>query len=316
MSERADMLAKVWPRLGLLTPILALGLEPERELTARVGLAVKVRGRGGAYMLKAVACEPPVHGEGDDGRDERRAGSLLHEARVLQALKPCGVRLYVAHGHGASLVWLLTRWITGDDARARSRQLLGGAPPTRARQRFLDLCIAACARLEDLRRCGWLHGDQQPRHFLVDQHDRVHLVDYELAVRIDDPSPAYGGALVHYVSPETAREMLHESRTIPLELTSEIYSFGAVLFMLYAGAPPTDYGRAQTKQQRLAAIAAGNLKTLADAGAPPFGPFEAIVARCLRPEPADRWASLAELGAALAAARDQLRPSERGERRG
>lgn len=310
----ANAMTEIWHRLERVEPIRALGLEPERELPARVGFAARVRGKGVPYMLKAVASGPEADDDHEDGKDQLRAHSLAHEAQVLRALVPHGVDLYVAHGAGPSLTWVLSRWIEGEHARARSRRVLGQGCSQQARRRFLDLCVAVCGRVETLGEHGFLHGDLQPNHFLVDGHDRVHLVDYELAVRIGDPEPAYAGALVHYVSPETARGMLQGSRTIPLDIASEVYSLGAVLFFLYTGQPPTDYGSARTLDERLEAIAAGNLCTFAEAGVPPFDELEAIVRRCLQPRPDDRWASFAEVCAVLTAAGDRLGVPRPGER--
>jgi DNA-binding helix-hairpin-helix protein with protein kinase domain len=90
----------------------------------------------------------------------------------------------------------------------------------------------------ELYELGYLHGDLQPNHFIIDAAGGYHMIDLETAFRMNDPESSYRGALVHYVSPEIADGMMNGNESIPLDVVSEIYSFAAVVFFLATEANP------------------------------------------------------------------------------
>ncbi|HXP87830.1 MAG TPA: protein kinase [Bryobacteraceae bacterium] len=126
-----------------------------------------------------------------------------------------------------------------------------------------------------------LHRDLKPGNILMSSAG-AKLLDFGLAKLFADEDATLtigvsGTPL--YMSPEQAEGK-------PLDARSDVFSFGSVLYELLAGRRAFD---------SLAAVLRDDPPPL---GAVPAG-LQAIVTRCLRKNPADRFASVAELRAAL-----------------
>jgi len=126
-----------------------------------------------------------------------------------------------------------------------------------------------------------LHRDLKPGNILMSSAG-AKLLDFGLAKLYADEDATLtvgvsGTPL--YMSPEQAEGKQLDAR-------SDVFSFGSVLYELLAGRRAFD---------SLAAVLRDDPQPL---GAAPAG-WQAIVMRCLRKNPADRFASVAELRAAL-----------------
>ena len=143
--------------------------------------------------------------------------------------------------------------------------------------------------LDAAHRAGILHRDLKPSNVLVDAEGVPHVADFGLARSIGTPGPTQAGAVVgtpDYLSPEQAKGE-------PLDARSDLYALGIIVFELLTGELPFPGGSfAETVAQRIA----GRPRAL-PAGVSPK--MRAIVSRCLAPSPSRRFASAAELLAAL-----------------
>lgn len=239
-----------------------------------------------------------------------RVRAFERQAVLLRELEDACGRRYLAHATTEKTVWLLERWVEGVTMWRRSGPLRSSPQDPEARLRFLqdiEKMVRIVMRVHD---CGVLHGDLQPTHFIVDRTDAVHIVDFEVAVRIDEADGGYRGGLVHYASPETAHRLLRGGTDIPLDQSSEIYSLGVVLFVLYTGRTPAWYGMDPTddgleapRHVRLQAIAEARVRTFADVGLPDFPELARILEGCLQGDPARRYGSFRELAQVVQATR-------------
>ena len=173
-----------------------------------------------------------------------------------------------------------------------------GAPPPKpgvavaglARFTFPEAVLWVGARLaEALAHAhdrGILHRDVKPANVLLADDGRPMLLDFNLAGGAD----AAAGGTPAYMAPEQLRAL--RGGTDPVGPAADVYALGLVLFELLTGRPPFP-NPPKSAPDPVRALLAGRtapprLRPLAPAVSPSA---EAIVRRCLHPDPAKRYPS-------------------------
>ncbi len=165
--------------------------------------AADLNGRG--VILKEAR---PHSGWTPDGRDA--VTRLVHEEQVLSALPvsvsaPRPVGHFEAHGHrflaleriaGESLANLVVMRnpITSDANNAADYEAY--------RDWALRIATSVRAQVDQLHASGVVHGDLHPRNVLVDDNDRVTLVDFEVSTLTSSDEPPLVG-VAGFVPPDT-----------------------------------------------------------------------------------------------------------------
>jgi len=160
---------------------------------------------------------------------------------------------------------------------------------------------------------GVLHRDVKPSNVLVTADGMPMLLDFNLAREVlpvegaDGAAPAPPGGTLDYMAPEQLEE-LADGIDDRADARSDVYGLGVLLYESLAGcrpfAAPRDANSAPELLDRAAADRRAGAPSLR--GARPDLPpaLTSVVARCLEPEPSDRYACAADLAADLQAVAD------------
>ena len=163
----------------------------------------------------------------------------------------------------------------------------------------IDFGAQICNGLSYAHRQGLLHRDIKPANILITKDDVVKLSDFGIARAVSSQTasmtqPGMVMGSVYYISPEQAQG--HE-----LAATSDLYSFGVVLYqMLSGGLPYTGESPITIALKHVSnPVPELDLDTLAVAPA-----LAAIVRKLLQKTPSDRFASASDVARALRQARE------------
>lgn len=252
----------------------------------------------GAY-LQQVAIKRMRAGVASEASTE----AFLREREILARLNHPGISRLIDGGVDAEgRPWLAMELIEGEPIDLwcdRRKKNVGERTAL-----FLHVCEA----VQDAHRHGVLHGDIKPENILVDADGRSKLVDFGVAALLEDADgDAFSAGFTEgYAAPE---RLAHEARGF----ASDIYALGMVLCRLLLGAAPPR-GPASALCALLDADGASTVRpqTLLDGatddalrarGLPHRralaalidGDLGAILDKCLRTCPEDRYDSAAAL---------------------
>ncbi|MFF8566601.1 protein kinase [Streptomyces albidoflavus] len=271
-----------------------------RPLSDRRGTRVwKVQGHQGAVALKAnVPGEEETRDKAAEMAQEDGHLRRLAEAEVLSS----GYRVGAGPWEGGH--WLAVRWVDGVPMW-RALALARGPEGERRSVRpwLLGVARGMAARLESMHAAGWTHADVQPTNTLIGRDGRAELIDFALAC---GPGGAarlpYRGALTHTTAPEIADAVLTTTPDthVQAEPLSDVWGLGAALFWCWTGYRPVDYEDEAPREDKLRAIARGEVLSLDCVRPWPFPELEEVVRACLTVDP-ERRPSARELAGLIPA---------------
>ncbi len=262
------------------------GYEIEGEIH-RGGQGIVYRARHvdtGRDVAVKVLREGPFASASDLARFQR-------EARLLGSLRHPHIVTIHDTGRAGEMVYLVTDYIEG---RPLDVHVASNRPSPRE---ILELFakIAEAVNAAHLR--GILHRDLKPGNIRIDPDGQPHILDFGLAKRLDAPEDSESEAMTQtgqfvgslpWASPEQA-----EGRLDAVDLRTDVYSLGVLLFQMLTGTFPYSVS--------------GGMRTVLDAivsiEPPPPGRVQSgiddevdtIVLKCLRKEPDRRYQSAGEL---------------------
>lgn len=240
-------------------------------LTPRVCI-IKSPGFSFAQGDGAKASEPSIN---------RR---LRTEAQVLAALAPhpafpaCYDLL-----EDQGKVWLVLEDIEGETLAQHLSEhytILGRKLPYK---HVLDWGQELATMLHELHTRGWIYRDLKASNLIVGQDGHLRLIDFGLAQPRHEETCDYGMGTFGYMSPQ---QQAGESARV----SDDIYSLGAMLYLLATGAEPSYAPRDRPLTVR-------PLRVLH----PTLDPdLCALIECCLHPDPQERFSSAIEVERALA----------------
>jgi eukaryotic-like serine/threonine-protein kinase len=178
-----------------------------------------------------------------------------------------------------------------------------GTLPVPRTLRYISQIVGGLVAAHD---AGVVHRDLKPANIMIDEDDQALIMDFGIA---HSSSAAGTGAdkvvgTLAYMAPEQAQAK-------PTDQRADVYALGMMLREMLVGRKPSGDGQ-QALADLMARIkdAPPRLRTV-DETIPE--PLDALAAKCVEPDPANRFQTSAELAAALAALDEDgtLRPLPR-----
>jgi WD40 repeat protein/tRNA A-37 threonylcarbamoyl transferase component Bud32 len=230
--------------------------------------------------------------------DEAFRERFLHESELAASIDhPSIVPIYEA-GTAAELLFIAMRYVEGRDLKERLER--GPLDPADA----IGIAAQVASALDAAHARGLVHRDVKPSNVLLDLgarpdgSDHVYLADFGITRRISDEARDDGNLLgtIDYVAPEQIAGEEVDGR-------ADVYSLGCLLYECLVGRPPF-------RRDSDLAVVFAHLETEppAPSAERPELPvaLDAVIAKALAKEPAERYGSCRELArAALEVAVDE-----------
>ena len=134
-------------------------------------------------------------------------------------------------GEERSQLYMAIEWVEGRLLRSILNQE-GRLPVERA----VNLTLQICDALDTMHKHGVVHRDLKPENVMVDDEDRIKVIDFGIAMKEDARRLTFAGpsALLgtpDYISPEQVKGQRGDQR-------SDVYALGAMLYEMLTGEPP------------------------------------------------------------------------------
>ena len=235
-------------------------------------------------LQREVAIKVVKNSSGDPEWQKR----FLQEARAAGGLNHPNILTVHDVGLENGSPYLVTELIEGDSLRSLLKK--GAVPFGKA----IEIAMQIVDGLAAAHRAGIVHRDLKPANIMITKAGLVKLLDFGLAKQVNavpgesaheltEPGLIIGTAT--YMSPEQARGE-------QVDIRSDQFSFGLILYEMLAGTPAFDRGSAV---RTMAAIVDEECRPLATLNATVPAPLVWIVERCLVKDREHRYASTFDL---------------------
>jgi tetratricopeptide (TPR) repeat protein/TolB-like protein len=156
--------------------------------------------------------------------------------------------------------------------------------------RVIRIARQVASGLAEAHKAAVIHRDLKPANIMLDEDDEALIMDFGIARSTSSTGigMTMAGAVVGtvaYMAPEQAHGA-------PVDQRADIYSFGLILYDMLVGRPTAGPSTAISELMRRITTPPAPVRT-ADPSIPAW--LDAIVSRCLQPDPAARFQSMAEV---------------------
>ncbi len=207
----------------------------------------------------------------DRFRREEEIGTSLNHPDVKR----------IFHEPHRSRLYMVLEWCEGSSLADILKQS-GGLDPDRA----IHIALGILRALEYIHQHGVAHRDLEPEHILVDEHDRIKLIDFGIASRQGARQPTFTGltqvmGTPDYISPEQVKGKRGDAR-------SDLYAVGIMLWQMLMGRTPFA-GRSPVAIMN--ARLTRNPPPIRVAGFPLAAQLQEVICRATEREPRNRYPS-------------------------
>jgi serine/threonine-protein kinase len=209
-------------------------------------------------------------------RREEEIGTALNHPDVM--------RIY--HEAHRSRLYMVMEWCEGHSLDQILKEK-GKLPPERA----IRITLGILRALEYIHQHGVAHRDLEPEHIMVDDEDRIKLIDFGVASqqgakRLTFTSLGQVVGTPEYISPEQVRGKRGDAR-------SDLYSTGIMLYEMLTGTTPF---KGSSPMAIMNARLVQNIPPLRLPEFPLAAQLQEVICRATEREPRNRYASAHEFG--------------------
>src|SRR5580704_6816330 len=152
------------------------------------------------------------------------------EAEIGRMMNHPGV-MKVFESDKRSRVYMVMEWVEGK----LLREIMNAQKPL-PQERAIQIAINILGALEHIHSRGVAHRDMKPENIMVDDQDRVKLIDFGIASKADSRRLTFGKlsqvmGTPDYISPEQVKGKRGDAR-------SDLYSLGIMLYEMLTGKLP------------------------------------------------------------------------------
>jgi serine/threonine protein kinase len=220
-----------------------------------------------------------------------RFRSEIRLARRVSHWNVCRIHEY---GEDGPLQYISMELVEGTHLKAL---LAGGPLPT---AQAFDVALQIVEGLQAIHKAGIVHRDLKSLNIMIDAHGVVRIMDFGIAKRLfregasDPRASSYVMGTPEYMSPEQARGQRVDFR-------SDVYALGVVIYETFTGRVPfRSDAPVATLLMHLERVPPLEGSEAADIP----GRLVPVLRKALSKEPAERYATAAQLAEALRSARD------------
>ena len=237
----------------------------------------------------------------DQGRTSESCRMFDREAAILRRLSGSVSPALLDKEAWEDRPYLLLEWCEGIDAGGAAA-MLHQDRSVEAQRKLCDLCceiLRAYSRLHDQ---GVIHSDIHPRNLLVNDANKVKVVDFGLSWE-ENTNHQFGepprGGVGFYFEPEYAAAVRRVHKPPPASRLGEQYALAALLYTLFTGVNYVDFSL--SKDEMMRQIEEDGPVPFAKRGRAPWPELESVLAKALRKTPSSRFPSLSEFADSLSA---------------
>jgi tRNA A-37 threonylcarbamoyl transferase component Bud32 len=216
-------------------------------------------------------------------RDPAFLARFRREASMAASLTHPGVVAVYDTGQDDDVSYMVMEYVEGATLAAVLRAE-GALEPGRA----AELAMAVCSALGAAHAKGLIHRDVKPSNIMIAQDGRAKVMDFGVARTVTSSVTLTGSVGIvgtaKYMSPEQASGSQVDAR-------SDLYSLGVCLYECLAGQPPFEGDSPVVVATRHVYATPPPLRDLRP-DLPPA--FEAVTARAMAKDPADRYQTAGE----------------------
>jgi serine/threonine protein kinase len=256
-------------------------------------------------LRRKVAIKLLTGAPSGDARSRKR---LIREAQAVAKLDHPGICPVFEVGLLEPDSFIVMQYIDGETLAARiHRGLLGVC-------QSLDFAHQIAAALAEAHSQGVIHRDIKPQNVLINTRGQTKVLDFGLAKIIEhtespddrvigqslSSTPGLILGTVPYMSPE-------QLRGEPLDIRTDIFSFGALLYEMLSGTQPF---ASDSSAETIAAILTRDPPLLSEYGVELPLELQQLVSRCLEKDRSQRYQTMTEVAARLEGLFRKSAPSE------